>query len=216
VIRPPLPREFYDRPTLLVARELLGKLLVRIRGNLRLSGVIVETEAYIGATDTACHASHGRTARNAMLFGPPGRAYVYFTYGMHWMLNAVTETEGWPAAVLIRAVEPVEGIEEMRSLRGRRTDRELTSGPARLCAAFAIGRPQNGADLVEGPELVIEPYRNEPDSAVAAGRRIGIDSASAKDRRAPWRFWLRQSPYVSRPRSAPLGPRRPPRRTFSG
>jgi len=211
VIRSPLPREFYDRPTLLVARELIGKLLVRIRDGRRLSGVIVETEAYIGAADTACHASRGRTPRNAMLFGPPGRAYVYFTYGMHWMLNAVTEPEECPAAVLIRAVEPLEGIEEMRALRGRRIDRELTSGPARICAAFDIGRAQNGADLVGGPALVIEPLRDEPDSAVASGRRIGIDYAAARDRRAPWRFWLRGSPYVSRAPAAPGRRRRDPR-----
>jgi DNA-3-methyladenine glycosylase len=124
----------------------------------------------------------------------------------------VTEPEGCPAAVLIRAVEPVEGMEEMRALRGRRIDRELTSGPARVCGAFAIGRAQNGADLVEGMELAIEPCRDEPDSAVASGRRIGIDYASARDRRAPWRFWLRGSPYVSRAPAAGSRPRRAPRR----
>jgi len=196
----PLPRSFYARPTLLVARELIGKLLVRVLKGRRLSGAIVEAEAYIGEADTACHASRGRTPRNEVMFGPPGHAYVYFTYGMHWMLNVVTEPAGCPAAVLIRAVEPVEGIEVIRERRRGRRDLELTSGPARVCAALAIERVQNGADLVQGPALAIEPFRNYPERAIAAGRRVGIDYAARKDIRAPWRFWLKGSPYVSRTR----------------
>jgi DNA-3-methyladenine glycosylase len=159
--------------------------------------MIVEAEAYDGESDTACHASRGRTGRNEVMYGPPGHAYVYFTYGMHWMLNAVTGPGGEPAAVLIRAVEPVEGIEKIRAIRGR-PDRELTSGPARTCAALKIDRKLNRTDLVRGSRLVIERFRSFPDSAVSRGRRIGIDYAARKDRNAPWRFWLEGNPFVSR------------------
>src|SRR5512143_659622 len=110
-------REFFAGDTLAVARGLLGARLVRLLDGQRLSGIVVECEAYIGQDDTACHASRGRTRRNAVMFGPPGHAYIYFTYGMHWMLNVVTEVEGFPAAVLLRAIQPVEGIETMRALR---------------------------------------------------------------------------------------------------
>ncbi len=196
----PLPRSFYDRETLAVARDLIGKLLVRTVEGRRLSGVIVEAEAYVGEGDTACHASRGRTRRTEVMFGPPGRAYVYFTYGMHWMLNVVTEPEGSPCAVLIRALEPLEGIEAMRSARGSRSDLDLTSGPARLCEALSIDGRLNGTDLVRGSDLLIEPHRDIPAPGVATGRRVGIDYAAGKDRRAPWRFWLRGSPCVSRTR----------------
>jgi DNA-3-methyladenine glycosylase len=199
---PTLPRTFYERPTLIVARELLGKVLVRFRNGRRLSGVIVETEAYIGEADTACHASRGRTARTEVMFGEPGHAYVYFTYGMHWMLNVVTEPPGTAAAVLIRAVEPLEGLDEFRRLRGGREGRELTGGPARVCAAFEIDRRLNGADLVLGSHLRIEAGRDLPAREVAAGPRIGIEYAGPRDRRAPWRLWKAASAYVSRGRPA--------------
>lgn len=195
-------REFFARDTLIVARELLGVRLVRMLDGQRISGIIVEGEAYIGQDDSACHASRGRTQRNEVMFGPPGRAYVYFTYGMHWMLNVVTEIEGFPAAVLLRAIQPVEGIETMRALRrskGRlRKDRELTSGPARLTQALAIEKTLNGADLVDGAELWLEPGNAFPDDVVERGPRIGIQSAAEKDRLVPWRFWVRDNPYVSR------------------
>jgi DNA-3-methyladenine glycosylase len=183
-----------------VARELLGKLLVRRKDGRRLTGMIVETEAYVGEEDTACHASRGRTARTEVLFGPPGQAYVYFTYGMHWMLNAVTEREGRAAAVLIRAVEPVEGLEEMRRLRPGRPDRELTAGPGRLCSALAVDHALNRADLVRGAKLWIEPYRELPRSVIAAGPRVGIAYAQPRDRSAPWRFWVAGNGCVSRAR----------------
>ncbi len=198
-----LPREFYSRPTVLVARELIGKLLVRFLEGRRLSGRIVEAEAYCGESDSASHSWHGRTPRTEVMYGPPGRAYVYFTYGMHWMLNAVTEPEGQPGAVLIRAVEPVEGIEEIRSIRSGRPDRELASGPARLCAAFRIDGALNGADLVRGRDLRIEAFEDVPERDVASGRRIGIGYAATKDRRAPWRFHLKGSPFVSKARPGP-------------
>ncbi|MBI4587185.1 MAG: DNA-3-methyladenine glycosylase [Planctomycetes bacterium] len=193
-----LPRSFYERPTLLVARELIGRLLVRVHQGRRLSGMIVEAEAYIGGGDSACHASRGRTRRNAVMFGAPGHAYVYFTYGIHWMLNVVTEREDFPAAVLIRALEPVEGVEAMRERRRGRQDRELTSGPAKLCAALSIDRALNGADVVEGEELFLESYRNFSPAQLERGVRVGIDYARPRDRKAPWRFWLRGSPWVSR------------------
>jgi DNA-3-methyladenine glycosylase len=136
------------------------------------------------------------------MFGPPGFAYVYFTYGMHWMLNAVTQQEGFPAAVLLRAVQPLEGIETMRALRqakGRpRGDRELTSGPARLTQALTIDKTFNLADLTTGGQLWLEVGHSVSDDDVERGPRIGVSYAAEKDRSAPWRFWVRDDPYVSR------------------
>ena len=195
-------REFFARDTLTIARSLLGAQLVRIRDGQRLSGVIVECEAYVGQDDSACHASRGRTPRNEVMFGPPGHAYVYFTYGMHWMLNVVTEVEGFPAAVLVRAVEPMEGIETMRALRQAkertRTDQELTNGPARLTQAMAIDKTLNGADLVAGDTLWLEPNTSFPNGVVECGPRIGVQYAAEEDRLAPWRFWVSDSRCVSR------------------
>jgi DNA-3-methyladenine glycosylase len=197
-----LSRGFYARHTLAVARDLLGARLVRMLDGQRLSGIVVECEAYIGQDDTACHASRGRTSRNEVMFGPPGHAYVYFTYGMHWMLNVVTEAEGFPAAVLLRGIQPLEGIATMRVLRqakGKtRTDRELTSGPARLTQALAIDKAFNGADLTDSADLWLEPGDFVSDDQVARGPRIGVNYAAEKDRLAPWRFWLRGNPYISR------------------
>ena len=198
-------REFFARDTLTVARGLLGARLVRMLDGQRLSGIIVECEAYIGQDDTACHASRGRTRRTEVMFGPPGHAYVYFTYGMHWMLNVVTEAEGFPAAVLLRAIQPAEGVETMRVLRharhaqgSLRAERDLTGGPARLTQALAVDKTLNGADLVAGGHLWLEPNAAVPDGSVGRGPRIGVQSAAEKDRLAPWRFWVRDNPYVSR------------------
>ena len=178
----------------------------RILEGERLTGTIVECEAYIGQGDTACHASRGRTSRTEVMFGPPGFAYVYFTYGMHWMLNVVTEEEGFPAAVLLRAIQPQEGIETMRALRqvkGRsRGDLELTSGPARLTQALAIDKTFNGADLGKGGQLWLEPGASVLDNDLVRGPRIGVNYAAKKDRSAPWRFWVRDNPYISRCRRA--------------
>jgi DNA-3-methyladenine glycosylase len=197
-----LTREFFDQATLAVAQDLLGVRLVRLLDGQRLGGLIVECEAYIGQDDTACHASRGRTTRNEVMFGPPGYAYVYFTYGKHWMLNVVTETDGFPAAVLVRALQPVEGVRTMQALRegkGRsRSERELTSGPARLTQALSIDKAFNGADLVAGDQLWLERGEALPDEAVGHGPRIGIKYAAEKDQKAPWRFWIRDNPYVSR------------------
>src|SRR3954469_16509722 len=151
-----LPRSFYDRATLDVARDLIGKVLVHNRRGVRTSGIIVEVEAYIGESDPACHAAPGPTKRNAPLYGPPGYAYVYLNYGIHWLVNAVTEAKGSPAAVLIRALEPLDGVETMKRRRNRRVPvHDLCRGPGNLTVAMGIGRAQNREDLC-GPRLYIE------------------------------------------------------------
>ena len=142
-----LSRFFYERPTLEVAKELLGKLLVRMWDGKRISGIIIETEAYIGEDDPACHASVGKTPRNCIMYGQAGFAYVYFIYGMYFCLNVVTERYGFPAAVLIRALEPVEGIEWMKKWRNKDKLSELTSGPGKLTQALFITKELNGVDL---------------------------------------------------------------------
>jgi len=193
-----LDRDFFVRDTLTVARELLGRRLVRVLDGSRLSGRIVEVEAYIGGGDQACHASHGRTRRNATMFGPPGHAYVYFIYGMHHCLNVVTEQEGYPAAVLIRALEPLEGVEAMRARRGGVPNVRLTSGPARLCQALEIDRWFDGADLC-APDalLLIEEDTAVPDEAVATSPRVGV-RGDATALSAPWRFYIQGNRHVSR------------------
>jgi DNA-3-methyladenine glycosylase len=181
----PLPVSFYNRPTLIVARELLGARLVRIQEDQQLVGIIIETEAYIGESDLGCHASKGRTARNTVMFGRAGFAYVYFTYGMHWMLNAVTESEGFPAAVLIRALEPIEGVD---IIHRRRQGRD-TKGPAKLTQALGITRAQNGVDLTaRGGELRIEIGESIPDKSVTIGPRVGLYSVPEPWKSIPWRF----------------------------
>ncbi len=194
---PPLPESFFNRPTLTVARDLLGKTLVRRRHGTELRGKIVEVEAYIGQTDTACHCSKGRTPRTEVMFGAAGRAYVYFVYGMHYMLNIVTEASGFPAAILIRAVEPLAGQQEMAALRGN-SAQNLTNGPARLCQAMAIDKRFNGWNLTVGDTLWVADAPAVPDTAVARGRRIGIGYATPADQNAPWRLWLKNNPFVSR------------------
>ncbi len=184
--------EFYARPTEAVARGLLGNILVSDVGGRRLqtAGRIVEVEAYIGPHDPACHAyRHRRTARTEPLYGPPGTAYVYFTYGMHWCLNAVTEPRDFPAAVLIRALEPIAGLATMRERRGKEP---LCSGPARLCEALGVTGALNGASLQRGLLRIVKgttPKRGE----IATGPRIGIKQAADW----PLRFYLKDSPYVS-------------------
>jgi DNA-3-methyladenine glycosylase len=192
-----LRRDFYRRSTLTVARELLGKRLVRVVDDQRLSGLIVEVEAYIGEDDAACHAARGRTPRNEVMYGPPGHAYVYFIYGMHHCLNVVTEEEGFPAAVLIRALEPLEGLEIMRRHRSGRPDGELTNGPAKLCQALAIDREFNGLDLCTSQVLFIEEGRMVAQGEIGTSPRIGI-RADELAKRVPWRFYLKGNDFVSR------------------
>ena len=186
-----LNQTFYEIGTLRVARALIGKKLVRQIGGIELSGMIVETEAYCGRKDSACHAHRGKTNRNSVMFGPPGHAYVYFTYGMHYLLNIVTEAEGKPCAVLIRAILPVAGVEEMEARRRRRKDCELTNGPAKLCQALAIDKTFNGWDLTSGKELWVEEYKKITPKLITATPRIGIDYAQVQHRNALWRFVVR-------------------------
>lgn len=182
-----LARDFYARNTLQVARELIGKKLVRRINGSEVSGTIVETEAYCGTEDSACHAYRGRTPRNTVMFGLPGHAYVYFTYGMHYLLNLVTEGEGNPCAVLIRAVLPLTGIQEME-VRRKMKGTQLTNGPAKLCQAFAIDKSLNGWDLTCGKELWTENYKTIPAKLITATPRIGIDYAQKEHCEALWRF----------------------------
>ncbi|MGQ9517999.1 MAG: DNA-3-methyladenine glycosylase [Anaerolineae bacterium] len=191
-----LGREFYEQDTLTVAKELLGQRLVRVmEDGERLAGIIVETEAYIGEDDQACHAFHGRTPRNAVMYGPAGFAYIYFIYGMYFCLNVVTEREDFPAAVLIRAIEPVEGIARMQALRQGRPLHELTNGPGKLCQALAIDRSLNGCDLCTSPWLFIESAR-QGELPIATSRRIGV-RGDVLARERPWRFFLPANPFVS-------------------
>ncbi len=193
-----LKREFFARDTLVVARELLGQRLVRVLDGSRLSGRIVEVEAYVGEDDQASHARPGRTKRNAPMYGPPGHAYVYFIYGMHHCFNVVTERDGFPAAVLIRALEPLEGVEEMRARRGGRPDVQLTSGPARLCQALDVDRRFDGDDLCAPDALLfLEEDVCMPDEAVAAGPRIGVRGDETA-MTIPWRFYVWGNEHVSR------------------
>jgi len=193
-----LAREFFVRDTLEVARDLLGRVLVRVLDGERLSGRIVEVEAYIGEDDLASHARFGLTERNAAMYGPPGHAYVYLIYGVHHCLNLVTGPKGFPAAVLIRALEPLEGIERMRVLRGGRPDAELTAGPGRLCQALAIDRRFDKADLCAADALLfVEEGQPVADPTVGRSPRVGVQG----DRRArtvPWRFYVRGNPFLSR------------------
>jgi len=185
-----LDREFYNRPTLDVARDLLGKKLIRRIGGTELSGIIVETEAYCGKEDSACHAHRGQTLRNSVMFGPPGCAYVYFSYGMHYLLNLVTEDEGNPCAVLLRAIEPLLGLTEMK-VRRKRHGKELTNGPAKLCQALAIDKFFNGWDLTKGSQLWVENYQRVESQAILSKPRVGIDYACKKDRESLWRFLIK-------------------------
>ena len=189
-----LPRRFYNRPTLDVARDLIGKVLVHDTRAGVASGVIVEVEAYIGESDPACHAAPGPTQRNAPLYGPPGIAYVYLNYGIHYLVNAVTEAEGWPAAVLIRALEPRDGIPLMRRRRKRPADgdvNDLCRGPGNLTKALGIDLRHNLSDLTGGA-LRIED-RGVSKRPIAWSRRIGISVGVEQE----WRVSAADSPAVS-------------------
>ncbi len=198
----PLPRSFYQRDTQLVARALLGAWLVRTLpgpDRPRLVGRIIETEAYFGPADGASHARSGPTPRAKIMFGPVGHAYIYFTYGMHWMLNVVARRNHPAGAVLLRAVEPLQGIEGMRQRRNDRADRELTNGPAKLCQALAVTGELNGVDLCDpdGP-LYIAPGPEVPESGVATGPRIGIRNVQEPWQSRPLRYWIEGNRFVSR------------------
>ena len=191
-----LSRDFYDRPVLKVARDLLGmRLIRRLPGGRRIEGRIVEVEAYDGPSDLACHASRGLTKRTEPLFGMPGRAYVYLVYGMHCCLNVVTGPEGYPAAVLIRAAEPEAGVEWMDHGRARLGN--IASGPGRLSRAFRVDLSLNRADLCAPGPLFLAEGEPVPARSVVRGPRIGVDYAGEWARK-PWRFGIRGSPGLSR------------------
>jgi len=169
----------------MVARELLGARLVRILDGVRLAGLIVEAEAYIGEEDLGCHAKSGKTRRNAAMYGPPGHAYVYFTYGNHWMLNAVTEREGFPAAVLLRAIDPLEGVETMLQRRNGRD----TLGPGKLTQALVIDASLNEANLCnQDSGLWIEAGTPVGDKDIFIGPRVGLYTVPEPWKSMPWRF----------------------------
>jgi DNA-3-methyladenine glycosylase len=188
-----LPRSFYARPSLEVARDLIGRLLVRPLPGGRLVGRIVESEAYQEG-DPASHSFRGRTARNEVMFGRSGHLYVYFSYGMHFCMNVVTGRDGEGSAVLLRAVEPVEGIDWMLARRGLDDVRLLCAGPGRLTQAFGIDRAHNGADLVAGDVLFVASGSAVPEDRIGVSPRVGL--TLGVDR--PWRFFEARSPFVSR------------------
>jgi DNA-3-methyladenine glycosylase len=188
-----LPSAFFARGTVQVAPDLLGKYLVRLKDGERMVGRIVEVEAYRGSDDPASHAFRGLTRRNAPMFGDPGHAYVYFTYGNHYCLNITTQKAGTPGAILLRAVEPVEGIDVMRRFRPNVPDSELTNGPGKLTKALAIDKSLNEQDMtIKGPLFVADPGKD--DLEIWRSTRVGI--GEGLDRL--WRFYIKGNPYVSK------------------
>ncbi len=189
-----LGREFYERPTLRIAKEILGKIFVRRIGGKIVAGRIVEVEAYRQEGDFASHSSRGKTARNEVMFRRGGYLYVYFTYGMHFCMNVVTEGKDFGAALLIRAMEPLAGIDRMRKNRGgNKALRELASGPAKCCEAFGIGREQNGTDLL-GDDIFLLDAPPLANTRIGLSGRIGIRRSTE----LPWRFFEKENPFVSR------------------
>lgn len=200
-----LPPTFYEQHTLEVARQLLGKTLVVVpegSASEATAGIIVETEGYVGPEDPACHAYMGRTRRNDVMWGPPGLAYVYFTYGNHWMINVVTGPDGYAAAVLIRGVQPVLGLDSMRGrrglhlLKGKVEDRQLTNGPGKLCQAMGINGSFNGQPL-DGPRLYLTetpPTKGLAPFEIVESTRIGITRGVD----FPWRYYVKGNRFVSR------------------
>lgn len=187
---------FFEQATEAVARDLLGKVLVRTVDGVDCAGRIVDVEMYLGEGDRACHAARGRTQRNEVMFWRAGHAYVYFVYGMHYCFNIVTEKEGFPAAVLVRALEPLSGIELMEQRRRTQKRELLTSGPARLTQALGIDRTSNGIDLTSSAELgVFEDGFKK--GKILKGPRIGVDYAG-KDAKLLWRFGLSGSAFLSK------------------
>jgi len=195
-VHEPLPGSFYARDVVQVAREILGKRLVRVTAEGATIGRIVEAEAYLARDDPANHAHRGQTRRNASMFGPPGHAYVYAIHA-RFCLNVVTEPVGVPSAVLVRAVEPLDGVELMRQRRGTSAPLNLTRGPARLCEAFAIDYSLDGWDLTRGEELwvTVEPNSDPQPVQIATATRVGVTAAQD----LPLRFFITGNPFVSRP-----------------
>lgn len=194
-----LERDFYIVPTLKVAKNLLGKVLVRVYKGKRLAGKIVETEAYIGPYDRASHAYLGKkTKRNKAEFLIGGHIYIYLVYGMYWQLNISTEKEGVPTCVLIRALEPVEGVREMRELRGEKDVNNLTDGPGKLCQALALDGSFYGVDLCESDKIWIEDGKRVKEKDIVETSRIGIDYAGPYWSKIKWRFYIKENKFVSK------------------
>lgn len=187
-----LRRDFFARDAVTVARDLLGKPLLRNYHGHILGGIIVETEAYLGEEDTACHAARGCTPRTEVMYGTAGHYYVYLIYGMYHMLNIVTGDEGHPQAVLIRALLPVQGVEIMRELRGGVAEKQLCNGPGKLCQALAINREFNALP-VESELLWLEDALLSEERSIIAGPRVGIGYAREEDQQKPWRFTLKRA-----------------------
>jgi DNA-3-methyladenine glycosylase len=184
----PLPRSFFERPTLTVARQLLGQQIIKVENRHRLVGLITEVEAYIGETDLACHAKAGRTPRTSIMYGEAGHLYVYFNYGMHWMLNIVTEAKDFPAAILLRGIHLIEGVATAQERRGRPD--QLTNGPAKLAQALAIDGTFNGLDLCNphSPLYLAPGPHPIPPRQIRAIPRIGINSVPEPWLSKPWNF----------------------------
>jgi DNA-3-methyladenine glycosylase len=196
-----LPCSFFNRSTLQVARDLLGARLIRVEGGVRIGGLIIEAEAYQGEKDLGCHAKAGRTPRTQIMYGPPGHAYVYFTYGTHWMLNFVTEGEGFPAAVLIRAIQPTEGVQIIASRRGNQPRQHWTDGPAKICQALAIDGGFNGYDLcAPDAQLFVESGYPIPDQSVTTGPRVGFNNVPEPWLSMPWRFRVAPGYFTTEPK----------------
>lgn len=193
-----LRRDFFAQPTLQVARALLGQVLVheqRLNGRVRrLSGVITETEGYCGEEDLGCHAKAGRTPRTTIMYGPPGHAYVYFTYGSHWLFNCITQAEGEPHGVLIRAIQPLEGLELIARRRRGQPEMRWTDGPGKLTQALGITGRHNGIDLTAPKAIIfIEQGPPVPESRVVTGPRIGLYTVPEPWKSKPWRFLIANS-----------------------
>ncbi|MFE0462542.1 DNA-3-methyladenine glycosylase [Kitasatospora sp. NPDC058965] len=200
-----LDRAFFDRPPVAVAPDLLGRLLRCTLPSGTVELRLTEVEAYAGPDDPASHAYRGRTARNAVMFGPPGHAYVYFTYGMHFCLNLVCGPADHPGGVLLRAGRVIEGVDPARRRRSTsRRDQDLAQGPARLALALGVDRTQDGEDVVAGPVFRLLPGSPPPPAQVRSGPRTGVSAAAD----TPWRFWIDGDPTVS-PYRAHTARRRP-------
>ncbi len=203
----PLPRSFYSREPALVAHALIGKQLIRILDDVTVVCRVVETEAYRGSADAASHAYRGPTARNFPMFGPPGHTYVYFIYGVHWMFNIAAHPASTPGAVLIRAVEPLSGLDVLRRHRSHRRqgvrcvqprrDLDLTNGPARLAQALDLTGDHNDLDLCTGTRLTVVDGALAPNEIVMTGPRVRVTGGEDAQAR-PWRFWIAGNPWVSR------------------
>ena len=184
-----LKESFFARDTVQVARDLIGKRLVRLEGNQRISGIILETEAYRGEEDLACHCRAGRTPRTEIMYGPAGRAYIYLIYGMYWLLNFVTETEGYPGAVLIRAIAPEEGKPTIALRRGTQPEKHWTDGPGKISIALGINGDLNGLNTCASQaQIFIENRHDLNPELINAGPRVGLESVPEPWRSIPWRF----------------------------